>query len=151
MDLVPHSKDRAMSRTEAPQGRRRAAASLEMAILLPLICLLALGSLDFARVLCAYATITDCARNGALYASDATASARSPYANYAAAAIADGASLSPALTASNVSLTTSSDIYSSLVEVTVSYQVTLFCGLLSTSTQSLSRTVKMRVAPAAPG
>jgi Flp pilus assembly protein TadG len=140
-----------MYRTEAPRGRRRAAAALELTILLPLICLLALGSLDFARVLSAYATITDCARNGALYASDATASARSPYANYATAAIADGASLSPQLTASNVSLTTSSDSYGSLVEVRVTYQVTLLCGLFSTSTQSLSRTVKMRVAPAVPG
>ncbi|WZP01145.1 TadE/TadG family type IV pilus assembly protein (plasmid) [Isosphaeraceae bacterium EP7] len=127
--------------------RKKAAAALELTILLPWLCLLALGSLDIGRVLSAHATITDCARNGALHASDATAAARSPYANYAAAAMADGASLSPALTASNVSLSTSSDSYGSYVEVKVAHEVPLLCGVLSASTCKVSRTVRMRVAP----
>ncbi len=130
---------------------RRAAAALELALLLPPLCLLALGSLDVARMLFAYTTITNCARNGALHASDATAAVNSPYSSYQQAAIVDGSSLSPALATTDVSMSTGSDGYGSYVDVTVTYKVASLSNLLSSSTSTLSRTVRMRVVPASPG
>lgn len=139
-----------MMRQPTRRPDRRGAAAVELALLLPFLSLLGLGAVDFARVFHAYATITTCARNGAIYASDPTASANSPYANYAAAAVADGASLIPQLTAAGVSSTNGSDAYGGYVAVTVTYQLPMLTGLLGSSSQTLSRTVRMRVVPTSP-
>ena len=43
------------------------------------------------------------------------------------------------------------DTYGSYVEVTVTYQFQMLSGLLGSSTQTLTRAVRMRVAPSLPG
>src|SRR5438270_11392137 len=58
--------------------RRRAAAIVELALLLPFLALLFAAAADFGRVFYYYVTVTNCARSGALYASiDATHAADS--------------------------------------------------------------------------
>jgi Flp pilus assembly protein TadG len=51
-------------------GRRRAAAAVELAILLPLICFLLVAAVDYARVFYCAVTVENCARNGAYFASN---------------------------------------------------------------------------------
>jgi Flp pilus assembly protein TadG len=50
--------------------RRSAAAAAELALLLPFLCLLFIGTVDYARVYYFGVTLENCARNGAYYASD---------------------------------------------------------------------------------
>ena len=78
--------------------RRRGVAATELALLLPLLLFMLVGAVDFARLYYAYTTVTNAARNGAIYLSDPLASTQSPYANYQSAALADANGLNPALT-----------------------------------------------------
>jgi Flp pilus assembly protein TadG len=57
---------------------RRGTASVELAILLPFLTFIFLIAVNFARVFYFSQIIENCARNGALYASDLTAQALSP-------------------------------------------------------------------------
>ncbi len=52
---------------QRPRQRRRGAAAVELAALLPLILFLSMASVDFARVIYVLVTLQNCARNGALY------------------------------------------------------------------------------------
>src|SRR5260370_14368738 len=52
---------------------RPAAAAVELALLLPLLTLLLVISVDFARLYYHYMTITNCARNGAMWLCDPVA------------------------------------------------------------------------------
>ena len=83
---------------------RRGVAAAEFALLLPFLCIFLLGTIDFSRLFYSYITITNCARNGALWATDPYANPslgtvtatnpQSPYASVTAAALADS-NLSP--------------------------------------------------------
>ena len=53
-----------------PAGRRRAVATVELALLLPFLCFLFVAAVDYARVFYFGVTLENCARNGAYYASD---------------------------------------------------------------------------------
>ena len=74
---------------------RPASSAVELALVLPLLALLFLVTVDFARLYYHYTIVTNCARAGALYAADPTAAAESPYADYIAAARADAGDLQP--------------------------------------------------------
>src|SRR5688572_33369045 len=74
---------------------RRGAAVVELALLLPLLVFLFLVAADFARVFYYSLTLTNCARAGALYASDPATMLESPYPNVQAAALADAANITP--------------------------------------------------------
>lgn len=129
--------------------RRRGASAVELALLLPILGLLFVFAVDFARLYYHYSIVTNCARNGALYASDPTASPESPYADYTAAALADASNLKPqpTVTAAN-GIDSSGNPY---VQVTVTYPFTTvsnYPGLPNPI--NLTRTVQMRLAPAAP-
>ncbi len=127
----------------------RGAAAIEMALLLPPLAFLAVATVDFGRVFYATSTISNCARNGAFYASDPLYSSTSPYASIQQAALADAGNLTPTPTVTTASGTdTMGNAYES---VTVTYQFsTIFTypGIPSSST--ISRTVQMRVAQASP-
>lgn len=127
---------------------RRAAAAVEFAIMLPLLVLIMMITCDFARLYYSYLTITNCARNGALWASDPTTSVYSQYSTVKAAALGDAPNLSPTPTVTS-SNGTDSDGHP-MVSVTVSYTFSLVSSYLGFSSVNLSRTVEMRVAPAAP-
>jgi|SRR5579875_1769243 len=126
--------------------RRRGASAVELALLLPVLSLLFLFTTDFARVYYHYSIVTNCARNGALYASDPTAPLESPYANVTDAALADASNLSPQPT---VTSTTSAD--RSSVQVTVVYPFTTITNYPGIPNPiNLTRTVQMRIAPTQP-
>jgi Flp pilus assembly protein TadG len=129
--------------------RRRGSAAVELALVLPVLGLLLLITVDFARLYYHYSIVTNCARNGALYGSDPTSASASPYANLSAAALADASNLTPQPTVSSTNGTdTSSNPY---VEVTVTYPFTTISNYPGLSNPiNLTRTVRMRVAPATP-
>src|SRR5579884_1037426 len=54
---------------------RRATAVAELAVLLPFLCFAFVAALDFGRVFYFSLTVTNCARNGALYGSASTTQA----------------------------------------------------------------------------
>lgn len=150
---------------------RRAAAAAELALLLPVICFLFVLTVDVCRLFYSYLTITNCARNGALYACDTYSASQSPYTSYQLAALADsktasGNSLfSPALTTSNISSQSGTDANGdNYVAVTVTYTfqpLVVFTGFRGESLPStagsgtngswpLSSTVRMKVIPTVP-
>lgn len=124
--------------------RRRAAVAAELAILLPVLTFLLVITVDFARLFYHYVTITNCARNGAIYASDPIGRTQSRYSGITDAALADATNLTPQPTVSSTATGNS-------VEVTVSYPfrtITSFPGV--PSTMNLRSTVRVRVAPRVP-
>ncbi|MGH7171277.1 MAG: TadE/TadG family type IV pilus assembly protein [Gemmataceae bacterium] len=131
------------------QPARRGSASVELALLLPLLGLFFLITVDFARLYYHYSIVTNCARNGALYGSDPTSASESPYSDLTTAALADAPDLSPQPTVSSANGTDSSG--NPYVEVTVVYAFTTISSYPGLSNPiSLTRTVRMRVAPATP-
>ena len=117
----------------------------ELAILLPVLCLILLITIDYSRLFYALTTITDCARDGALYfANHSTDSV----ANVTQAALADSTNLTnPAPTVTLSGPTTDANGYT-MVSVTVKYEfTTLFTYPGIPSTTSLSRKVVMMVTP----
>jgi Flp pilus assembly protein TadG len=144
MHLCPYRPTLAVSRPG-----RRGASAVELALLLPILALLLLITVDFARLYYHYSIVTSCARNGALYGSDPSSASQSPYSNLTAAALADAPDLSPQPTVSSTNGTDSSG--NPYVEVTVVYPFTTISSYPWLSNPiNLSRTVRMRVAPATP-
>lgn len=126
--------------------QRRGSAAVELALVLPLLVMSFLFTVDFARLYYHYCIVTNCARNGALYASDPTAAPESPYADVRAAALADASDLAPTPT-----VTSGSGINSSYVQVTVVYPFPTILSYPGLSNPiNITRTVQMRIAPATP-
>jgi Flp pilus assembly protein TadG len=122
---------------------RRAHAAAELALLLPFLCFICLVAVDYARLVNALVTITNCARNGALFLSN-QASYSTYYTSVTNAAQADAGGLSPTPTVSSANYT---DSYgNACVTVTVSYTFTTlvnYPGIPNSTT--LSRSVSMPV------
>jgi Flp pilus assembly protein TadG len=135
----------------AHQGRspRRGAAVVELALLLPFLTFLLLIAVDYCRLFYYSQVVTNCARNGGLYASDPFLAAQSPYADLDTAAKADA---SPDIQSQlNVTSQSGSDSDGNYARVTVTYPfttITNYPGIPSSVT--ITRTVQVRVAPAAP-
>jgi Flp pilus assembly protein TadG len=138
------------------QRRRKGASAAELALLLPMLLLMLVGAVDFCRFFHTYTTITNAARNGALWAADPMANgtvtpSQSPYATVQDAAIADASGLRPALTASGVTSSSGTDgAGNATVSVTVQYNFPLFTSYLGFGSLNLQRTVTMRVEPQTP-
>jgi Flp pilus assembly protein TadG len=147
MYLPPRLTDRA--------ARRRGFAAAELALMLPVLCVLLIGAIDLCRLFYHYNVITNCARNGALWLSDpysnGTLTSQSPYANYQDAALADAIAnnnLNPAPTSANISSSTGTDGYGNPTAiVTVTYQFNMVSSYLGFGSVNLSRSVAMRVQP----
>ena len=125
--------------------RRRAAATVEFAFLLPFLVFVGVIATDWARLLYYTITVEACARNGAIYASDADYAAKSPYTSVQQAALAEA----PQLNATATVTTTSSNDSTGHAAVTVTVSVpfttiTNFPGV--PSSQTLTRSVQMRMA-----
>ncbi|HZV05304.1 MAG TPA: TadE/TadG family type IV pilus assembly protein [Gemmataceae bacterium] len=132
-----------------PTSPRSGSAATELALLLPTLGLVFLFTVDFARLYYHYSIVTNCARNGALYGSDPTAAAESPYSDLTSAALADAGDLSPQPTVTSTNGTDSSG--NAYVQVTVTYPFTTISNYPGLSNPiNLTRTVQMRVAPATP-
>ncbi len=140
-----------MRRRPGPRrgDRRPASSAIELALLLPILAMFFLFTVDFARLYYHYSIVTNCARNGALYGSDPTSMPESPYANVTAAALADASNLNPQPTVtSNNGVDSAGNPY---VEVTVVYPFSTISNYPGLSNPiNLTRTVRMRVAPATP-
>jgi hypothetical protein len=108
-----------------------------------------LVTVDWARVFYYSVIINNCARQGAVYASDPVAQTQSPYTSVTAAALADAPDLQPQPT-----VTTAAGVDEAgnpYVDVTVNWTFpTVTSYPLIGSSVELSRTVRARVAPAAP-
>jgi Flp pilus assembly protein TadG len=135
---------------------RRGAAAAEFALVAPFLAFIFLIATDFCRLFFALNTITNSARNGALWASDPLANGtvtpcQSPYGSVAAAALADANNLNPPLTSTNITQTSGTDGQGNpTVVVTVQYQFSLITSYLGFGTVTLSRQATMRVAPMTP-
>jgi Flp pilus assembly protein TadG len=130
-------------------SRRTGTAAVELAVLLPLLAFLFVIGVDYARIFYFSLTVENCARSGALYASDPYAAAQSPYNSIQEAALAEASNLNPQPTVTSSNGTDSSG--NPYVAVTVTWQfqsIANFPGVPSTTT--ISRTVQMRVAPKTP-
>jgi Flp pilus assembly protein TadG len=125
---------------------RVGAASVELALLLPFIAFLFVISADFARVFYYSQVVENCARQGALYASDPKAPASNLYSDIPTAALADASDLSPQPTVTSATGTDSAG--NGYVSVTVTWDFQSITGFPGVpSTVHLSRTVQMRTAP----
>jgi Flp pilus assembly protein TadG len=146
---------------------RRGAAVAELALLLPFLAFMFVIAVDWARIFYYSITVTNCARNGALYLSQkqSAKTTTSPYTDsglvnlyvnsnnpVSDAALADAPNLTPTPT---VTSTSGSDGYGPYVEVTVSYQfqtVTNFSlgNFVVPSSTNVSTTIRMYVPPESP-
>jgi Flp pilus assembly protein TadG len=132
-----------------PCHRRRGASATELALLCPLLAVLLLAVIDFSRLYYQYIIVINCARNAALYASDPTAAADSPYARLTDAALADAADLSPQPTVSSANVV--DDTGNNCIEVTVTTSVSTLGTYPGVSNpMTVSQKVRMRIAPNAP-
>jgi hypothetical protein len=102
---------------------------------------------DWARLFYFTITIDACARSGALYACDAIGAAQSPYTTLRDAALAEAPSLLPATTTVTAAATTdAAGNAATAVTVAVPFTtITNFPGV--PSSQTLTRTVQMRIEP----
>lgn len=130
------------------RANRGGAAAVELAILLPLLAFLFAIAVDWSRVFYYSITIDNCARNGAVYASDPYSTTLSPYSNITAAALADASNLSPPPT---VTSTNGWDANGSYVDCTVTYNFQTVTNLPGVPQSSpLVRTVRVYQAVAFP-
>jgi Flp pilus assembly protein TadG len=128
---------------------RSGAAVVELAILLPLLVVLFLMATDFARVFYFSLTLTNCARAGALYASDPIRASESSFGSARAAALADATNLSPSPTITEVIGVDASG--RSYVEVTAAYTFNSIAAIPPIPNQlNLQRKVRMYVAASTP-
>jgi Flp pilus assembly protein TadG len=129
--------------------RRTGAAVVELAVLLPLLVFLFLIATDFARVFYSSLTLTNCARAGAIYASDPAGMAESPFASTQAAALADATNLSPQPTISQSNGVDA--VGRAYVEVTAKHSFATITGFPGIPrTMNLQRTVRVNVAATSP-
>jgi len=126
---------------------RFGAAAVELAVLLPFLAFLFVITIDFARIFYYSQVVENCARKGALYASDPKAPAYNLYANVQQAALGpDSTGLNPQPTVTSSNGTDAAG--NPYVSVTVSWTfstITHFPGVPNSVT--LARTVQMRTAP----
>jgi hypothetical protein len=147
--------------------RRRATASVELAVLLPFLVSIFLMATDFARVLYYTITIENCALNGALFGGQGFDNQNQQWignqqywqgpngqvvSQEKAVAELDGTNLNPPLADSNITVTTGTDADGNTVNiVTVKYTfntIVPYPGIPSPVT--IVRTAQARVAPAIP-
>jgi Flp pilus assembly protein TadG len=152
---------RGIQNVAARRNQRKGVAAVELAILAPFLVALFLIALDFARVFYCQTTLNQCVRNGALYGSSLCSYNQttwvSPYnttdpetdTSIKSCTIADGASLNPALTTSQVTVThNNGSDGNAAVQVSVTYtfnSITQFIGFGNSFT--LRASCSMRVAP----
>ena len=145
---------------------RSAVAAVEFAVVLPFLAFLFVIAVDYGRIIYYTVTIDNCVHNGAIFASQTFDNQnqqwignnqywQTPSGQISAivdATLADGGSLSPALTSSNVTVTNGTDAdgnTTTTVAVNYTFQtITNFPGVPSSVT--IQRSCQMRVAPATP-
>ena len=130
-------------------GKRcRGAAAVELAVLLPFLMFVFVIAVDWARVFYFSVTLTNVARQGAIYGSDPVAAAQSPYTSVQQAALADAVNLTPPPTVTpSYGADGAGNPY---IEVTVNWRFSSITNFPGVPSSQLIRTVRMRVAPILP-
>jgi len=140
---------RMRDRTASRANRRVGVAVVELAVLLPLLILLFVIAVDVGRIFHFSLTIQNCARAGAVYASDPHVAHESPFSTVEEAAQADAPNLSPPPTiTSQIHLDAAGRSY---VEVTAAHtfsSITRFPGI--PHKLELARKVRMSLAAIKP-
>src|SRR5260370_27480238 len=133
---------------QAPRARRGVAAT-ELAVLLPFLAFIFVVGVDWSRLFFYSVTIDNCARNGAVYASDPYSKVQSPYSSITAAALADAPNLTPQPTVKSASGVDANGY--SYVDCTVSYPFQTLTSMPGVPQQTqLVRTVRVYQAPNLP-
>ena len=128
---------------------RKAAAVVEFAVVLPLLLIIFVAAVDFARVFYNAQVLTDCARTAALFAANPDLAHRTSYESVVDLARTCVADLNPQPT---FSFTNGTDTQSrAYVEATVSQSFTLICPFVFQSKYQISRTARAHLYPAAIG
>ena len=140
--MVTHPRSRA-------SGSRPAVAAVELAVLLPFLMFVFVVGVDFARVFYHCITLTNCARNGALYGSIDPSYAKDT-SGIQNAALIDAGDLAPQTPSVNSKTGNDASGYPYVsVTVTGTFQtITRYPGIPSPMT--VARTVEMRVTPYVP-
>lgn len=129
-------------------SRRQAVAATEFALLAPFLGFLIVAGVDFARVYYFSITVTNCARNGAVYGSQDPEHADDVN-GIAQAALADASNLSPAPQVTSEQITDSEG--NPAVRVTVRWNFGTFTNAPGMpGAFDLVRTSQMRIAPLNP-
>ena len=128
---------------------RRGVAATELAVLLPFLAFLFVIGVDWSRLFYYSVTLDNCARNGAIYASDPYTKVQSPYSNITAAALADASNISPAPTVTSASGVDANGY--NFVDCTVSWTFNTLTNFPGVPQQTnLTRTVRVYLAPSVP-
>ena len=128
---------------------RRGVAAVELALLAPFLVFLFVVAIDYGRVFFASVTITNCARAGAVYASDPFAQRESPYTSIEQAALAEAPTFTPTPTVTTANGTDADGNPYTAVTVTGTFStITRYPGVPATTT--LRRTVRVRLTPDSP-
>ena len=126
--------------------RRRAAAAVELAALLPFLVYVFVIGVDWARLFYYTVTVEQCAREGALWASDPLTQPETGYTSVPEAALSSSPGLSATVTHQYITVDSRQ-----AVEVTVTYPFTTITNFPGVpASESLVRKVTMRVVPIAP-
>jgi Flp pilus assembly protein TadG len=128
--------------------KRKGAAIVEFAVLLPFLLYLCVVAVDWARLLYFSQCVNDCARSGALWASDEETQRKSRYTTVQAAALAESPGLSPTPSVTQTNVLNPATNKPVWVSVTVAMQfdtISNFPGV--PKSQTISRSVRAKVAP----
>ena len=129
--------------------RRRGVAAVELALLLPLLAFIFVVGTDFARIFYVSLTLTNCARSGALYASDPSVADESPYTSVQHAALVDATDLSPPpVVTSTTGVDAAGVAYVQVTATAVFSTITNFPGV--PQQLEVRRSVRMTMAPTKP-
>ena len=127
--------------------RRKAVAVVELALVLPLLLVLFVVAVDFARVFYNAQVITDCARTAALFASNPDLSDKLTYTDAAELALQCAQDLNPLPT---LTISRGKDSLSQeYVEAVVTQQFELLFPLTLQRTFIITRTARARLHPSA--
>jgi Flp pilus assembly protein TadG len=130
------------------RSRRRGAALVEAAFVLPIMLLLIGVAVDFSRIFYGNVTLSGSARNGALYEFDPITPAQSYYTDYANAGNADATNMNGNVTFSKTTTTTSGNTN---VAVTANTNFrTIGWWFILPAQNSVNRTVVVRKAQLIP-
>lgn len=138
-------------RTRGIDRRRRGAAAIEMALLLPFLAFLFFVAVDYSRAFYAAQVVDSAARSAALYASaavDRDPDAATPEQAAVQAAVVEGAGLTPPLAAEDVTVAADGGA----VTVTVRYRFAMATSYTGVSDGlEIVRSVTLPAAPRPPG
>jgi Flp pilus assembly protein TadG len=136
-----------MSPTQPRSPRRRAAAALEAAVVLPVLLLFLVATVDLGRLPKIADSVSNAARNGAQYGSTNTTTAADA-AKIRAAALTEMANL-PNVSSTNPTVTATTVTYSGtqFIQVTVTYDLTGTSMFSLYPVNTITRTVQMPMMP----